>query len=285
MKVVALQANSTKRECILALSRLASWLLERDVAVRIPDDSAGRIPAGVERLPEDVFLAGADLLVVLGGDGTLLRAARGAYRHRVPILGVNFGTLGFLTDIDVEEMIPSMELVFDGEYRVQPRLMLRADVLDEEGTVVESVVGLNDCVVREAGGRSVDIQTSIGGTPLANFRGDGIIISTPTGSTAYALSAGGPIVEPSVQVLMATAICPHTFSVRPLLIPAQGEIEVTYLSRGEHVYLFVDGQFVIELDSTQRVRVRRAQRLIHFILVGNRSFYEVLRSKLRWGGA
>ena len=283
MKTVALQANPQKRECIQALQKLAVWLLAREIAVRIPEETEGRLPAGVEVLPEDEFLVGADLLVVLGGDGTLLRAARGAYRHRVPILGVNFGTLGFLTDVDVGEMIQALEQVFDGEYRVQPRLMLRADVLEGE-VVVESVVGLNDCVIREDGGRSVDIQTSIGGVPLANFRGDGIIVSTPTGSTAYSLSAGGPIVEPSLQVLMATAICPHTFSVRPLLIPAQEEIEVGYVSRGEHVHLFVDGQFVVELGSTQRVRVRRAQRLIHFILVGNRSFYEVLRSKLRWGG-
>lgn len=283
MKAVALQANVTKRECVQALQKLAIWLLARDIVVRVPAETPGRLPVGVLRCSEDELLPGADLLVVLGGDGTLLRAAGGAYRHRVPILGVNFGTLGFLTDVDVEEMFSAMEAVFEGEYRVQPRLMLRADVMAGE-RLVESVIGLNDCVVREAGGRSVDIQTSIGGVPVASYRGDGIIIATPTGSTAYSLSAGGPIVEPSLQVLMATAICPHTFSVRPLLIPAQEEIEVAYASRGEHVHLFVDGQFVLELEPTHRVRIRRAQRLIHFILVGNRSFYEVLRSKLRWGG-
>ncbi len=283
MKTIALQANLDKEDCGEKAHELVAWLLDRKQRVVVPQELRGLVPEGARFLPDDEFVRDADLLIVLGGDGTLLRAARVAYQYRVPILGVNFGTLGFLTDVSVDEMLPSIEQVLRGDYRVQPRLMVRAEVLEGD-EVVATAIGLNDCIVREVAGRSIGIRTSIEGTPLSAYRGDGVIVSTPTGSTAYSLSAGGPVVEPSLQALMATAICPHTFSVRPILFPSQEAIEIGFVGRGNHVALFVDGQFVIDLSEDQRVRVRRAQRRIHFILVGNRSFYEVLRSKLRWGG-
>jgi len=285
MKSVAILPNLEKPESVEALAQLSPWLRKRHLEVRVPLGLPVKFTCEVTLLPEDELLRGVDLLIVLGGDGTLLAAARLAYRSRVPILGVNFGRLGFLTDVSIDDMFPLLEEVLAGRFRREPRILLRAEVYDPDGEMIAQDLGLNDVVVREVGGRSIEVQTSIDGTPVHSFRGDGLIVATPTGSTAYSLSAGGPVVEPSLKALMATAICPHTFSVRPLLFPLHQTIEIGFVSRGNRVNVSVDGQLMLELKADQKVRVRRAPRPIHFVLVENRSFYAVLRTKLGWGGA
>jgi NAD+ kinase len=279
MRRVAVHANLEKEHAGQALAELISWLEARGVEVR-------RSPWGDDEEESDHReLAGCDLLIVLGGDGTLLGAARHAYPAEVPVLGVNFGHLGFLTAIGVDEMYPALEEVLAGRYRLEPRLMLRAEVDAWGDAPARSFYGLNDVVMRDNGGRSLEVETRIDGVLLGSFRADGLIVATPTGSTAYSLSAGGPIVEPGLKALMATAICPHAFAIRPLLFPAHQTLEMFYRSRGSGAHLAIDGQVMLDLEPEQRVRVHRAQRPIHFVHVENRSFYEVLRSKLRWGGA
>lgn len=285
MKSVAILPNLEKLESVEALQELCPWLRKRGLEVRVPLGLPVKGPGDVQLLPEDELLRGADLLIVLGGDGTLLAASRLAYRFRVPILGVNFGRLGFLTDVSVDDMFPLLDEVLAGRFRKEPRILLRAEIHDPDGELIEQALGLNDVVVREVGGRSIEVETTIDGSPVHSFRGDGIIVATPTGSTAYSLSAGGPVVEPSLKALIATAISPHTFSVRPLLFPLHQTIEIGFVSRGSRVNVSVDGQLMLELKADQKVRVRRAPRPIHFVLIENRSFYAVLRTKLGWGGA
>lgn len=285
MKRIAIYPNLQKPDCMRALEKLVSWLTRRGLEVRVPSDHVPRIKMKVEAMERKELLDGADLMVVLGGDGTLLSAARLVYPARVPILGVNFGTLGFLADVTVGNMLPSMEKVLAGEYRIEPRMMLTATVHDEHDREVERVHALNDVVLRESSGRAIHIETRLAGTELGHFRGDGLIVSTPTGSTAYSLSAGGPIVQPTLEALIATPICPHTLSIRPLLFPARETMEIRFRADNEAVHLAVDGQLMLELGTDRTIRVRRAGRPILFVLVENRSFYEVLRTKLRWGGA
>ncbi len=284
IKRIAVFPNLEKPDCMRALEKLVSWLSRRGLSVCVPSDHVPRIKIRAEALPRRELLDGTDLMVVLGGDGTLLAAARMVYPERVPILGVNFGTLGFLADVTVGNMIPSMERVLAGEYRLEPRMMLTATVHDAGDKEIERVHALNDVVLREARGRAIHIETRLAGTELGHFRGDGLIISTPTGSTAYSLSAGGPIVQPNLEAMIATPICPHTLSIRPLLFPASETLEMRCRSDGESVHLAVDGQLMLELSTDRLIRVRRARRPIFFVLVENRSFYEVLRTKLRWGG-
>lgn len=286
MKRIAILPNRTKRGCDQELRRLTAWLKRRGVEPLVPAPDAGwsgdreRGPAFTHRELREV-----DLLVVLGGDGTLLAAARMIYPLRVPILGVNFGSLGFLADVNVEGMLPAMERILAGQWRREPRMMLRASTADPEGRELERVYGLNDLVLREAGGRATLLEATLSGRKLGEFRADGVIIATPTGSTAYSLSAGGPIVQPTLHALIATPICPHTLSIRPLVFPSRETVEFRIKSPSSELVLTVDGQVTMEYRPRHTIRVRRAERGIDFVSVQDRSFYEVLRAKLRWGGS
>jgi NAD+ kinase len=230
-------------------------------------------------------LKGVDLLVVLGGDGTLLSAARTIHPRRIPILGVNFGGLGFLADVSIDRMLPALQAVLEGRYRREPRMMLQASVHDAKGRVIETVHGMNDIVLHHAGKRAIQVEAVLAGTPLGAFRADGMIIATPTGSTAYSLSAGGPVVEPTLNVLIATPICPHILSMRPLVFPAGQVLEMRVRPSDHEVMLTLDGQVSLPFRPDRSVRVTRSARPIWFLEAENRSFYEVLRAKLRWGGA
>lgn len=281
---IAIFPNLAKQPCIRELKRLVRWLAKRQVTVRLPFEARSHVSGDHQFVPRVDLAQDADLLVVLGGDGTLLSAARVAYPARVPLLGVNFGSLGFLTDVSVREMFPSLEAIFRGEYRLEPRMLMRVTVHDAEGKEQERVYALNDAVVRETGGRAIEIELRVGGARLGKMRGDGIILCTPTGSTAYSLSAGGPVLQPTLNAILATPICPHALSYRPVVIPAHETIEVRQVARDMAAHLAVDGQQVLRLYDGHWVKIRRAQRPIHFVLTGQRSFYEVLRQKLRWGG-
>lgn len=285
MKRIAVYPNVAKPESADAVEKLVRWLEHEGCHVRVPVPPVFGRGTRDEAAARSELLKDAELLVVLGGDGTLLSAARLVYPESIPILGVNFGTLGFLADVSIDNMIPALEKVLRGDYRLEPRLMVEASIQDEQGVEFQRVHALNDVVLREAKGRAIQIETALEGKPLGSFRGDGIVISTPTGSTAYSLSAGGPIVHPSIEALIATPICPHTLSIRPLLFPADHELMLRFQSDGESAHLAVDGQVMLDLATDRIVRVRRAERPIYFVLVENRSFFEVLRSKLRWGGA
>jgi len=224
-----------------------------------------------------------DLLIVLGGDGTLLSVARLVGARRVPILGVNLGALGFLTEIPLEDLYRTMEEVLSGEYQFSERMMLTAHVLRQGEGIAEYSV-LNDAVINKGAlARIIEMETYIDSEYVTTYRADGLIISTPTGSTAYSMAAGGPIIFPSLQALVLTPICPHTLTNRPLVIPNWVKIEVILISEREDVYLTLDGQVGIALRYRDAVEVRSAEHSIRLIRSSHRSYYEVLRTKLKWG--
>jgi NAD+ kinase len=283
VKRIAVYPNTSKPHCARELERLTGWLHRRDCTVRVIQQTAEGIASPEATRQSRSLLQEVELLIVLGGDGTLLSAARMAYPKRVPILGVNFGGLGFLTDVSVDNMIPALERVLAGDYRSESRMLLRASVVDPAGKERQKVYGMNDLVLHEDGRRAILIDTTLQGTPLGLIRADGMIVATPTGSTAYSLSAGGPIVNPTLNVLIATPISPHSLSVRPLLFPASESIEFRIRPPELRVDLTVDGQIPLDFRAHDTIRVRRAEKTMEFILVENRSFYAVLRNKLGWG--
>jgi NAD+ kinase len=281
---VGIYPNLSKDECRDVMESLVRFLEERGHESWVSDRLPSPHPAGVHAAPPNELPRHVDFLVVLGGDGTLLSAARLVYPLKVPLMGVNFGDLGFLTDLSVETMFDGLEAVLLGKYHLERRMMLKTMLLSKRGQPRATLYALNDAVVREANFRALQLTTTLAGVTLSSFKADGLIVSTPTGSTAYSLSAGGPIIEPTLQSLIATPICPHRLSVRPLIFPANQTIEVSFGPEDARVHLAVDGQLVIELSPQDRLLARRAERPIYFLQLRPRSFYEVLRAKLKWGG-
>lgn len=229
--------------------------------------------------------ANSDLLLVLGGDGTMLNAARLVEEHAVPILGVNMGGLGFLTEVPVEELYSMLDRVFAGDYYLEERMMLRARI-HRHGEHVAHATVLNDIVVSKGTlSRMVELQIMVDGRLVSSLRGDGLIVSTPTGSTAYSLSAGGPITHPSVQGVLLTPICPHTLTHRPLLIPSTVELDVTLTSREEGAMTTFDGQVGIAMTQGDTVDIRQSDHRTRLVRFHDRTYYDVLRMKLKWGGS
>ena len=226
----------------------------------------------------------ADLLITVGGDGTILYAAELARRHDRPLLGVNRGRLGFLADVSPIEMLDSLDRILAGDYSSETRMLLNASISSPDGTVRKST-GLNDVVLqRRETGRMVDIETRIGGRYINTHSGDGLIVATPTGSTAYSLSCGGPIIEPGLDAVVLVPICPHTLSDRPIVVPSTHEIEVLPLPRGDiKAEVIVDGRSLGELVQTERLVISAASERITLIHPPGYDYYEILRSKLNWG--
>jgi NAD+ kinase len=223
-----------------------------------------------------------DLVVVLGGDGTLLSVAR-SLPEETAILGVNMGTLGFLTEINRTELYPSLVEVLAGRYQTERRSLLSCELKRASGARVSYQV-LNDVVItKSALARIIHLSACIDGRLIANYRSDGLIISTPTGSTAYNLSAGGPIVYPSLPVAVLTPICPHALTMRPLVVPDSSQIEVTLDTPQEEVYLTLDGQEGTTLGYRDAICVESTGLSVTLVKVSGRTFYDALRSKLRWG--
>jgi NAD+ kinase len=226
----------------------------------------------------------ADMIIAIGGDGTMLHAARIARHHDVPLLGVNRGRLGFLADITPDEMLQSVDQVLAGDFHLENRLLLIAERV-RDGKVDGAAYALNDVVLqRRETGRMVDFETRIGGRLVNAHSGDGLIIATPTGSTAYALSCGGPIIEPALDAIVLVPICPHTLSDRPIVVPASVQVEVKILQRADtKAEVTVDGHTIGELLPEDRLLVRDAQQRVRLIHPPGYDYYEILRSKLHWG--
>ncbi len=239
-------------------------------------------PLAHRMLPREQLPGQVDLLVVLGGDGTLLAAARLSERP-VPILPVNLGGLGFLTSVTLEELYPILEQVLEGKHRISERVLLEAEVV-REGKVVERQRALNDAVLNKGTlARMIEFDLHIDGTYVCRYRADGLIISTPTGSTAYSLAAGGPIIYPLVEAFLITPICPHMLTNRPLVILNTSKIEVEFQAGEEPVYLTLDGQVGVELTRGDRVAVRKADTKLRLVRPQRKTYFEILRSKLKWG--
>ena len=241
-----------------------------------------------ELLPDarDLEPGGIDLLITLGGDGTLLRGARLVAEYHTPVLGVNLGYLGFLTSISPEELESALSLLFAGEYWLDTRFTLEARVVSGGGEAGAAFIALNDAVLHKGGfARVVRLAMHVGPDrqEVASYPSDGIILSTPTGSTAYSLSAGGPVVDPSVDCIIATPICPHTMVIRPLVLPASSEIVIEPLSPTGELILTVDGQDGAGLRPGDLLVVRRGDAVVPLVRFSGQSFFSTLRRKLNWG--
>ncbi len=275
-------------DALKTICRLLEWLSERQIAL-VVGPKVGRAEVeretgcNVEQLNHDEMAASVDMVVVLGGDGTMIAAARMLGDREVPVLGINYGSLGYLTEYRVEEMLPALESVLAGKYSLDRRMMLVTEVFRGDEKITHDRV-LNDVVIsKSALARIIEIETLIDGQFVNRFRADGLIVSTPTGSTAYNLSAGGPIIFPSMDALVITPICPHTLSNRPLLVPDAVEVEMILKTEKEEVALTLDGQIGVPLAYDDRVRVRKSRTAFNLIQTDARNYFEVLRGKLRWG--
>jgi NAD+ kinase len=222
--------------------------------------------------------------VVLGGDGTLLTAARLTAGTSVPILGVNLGGLGFLTEVRDRDLFGVLEGVLDGQFEVEDRIMLEAAVGAGGGAPRVVGVALNDAVVHAGAARLLDLALVIDDQQIGEFRADGIVVATPTGSTAYSLSAGGPIVRPTIPALIATPICPHSLAVRPFLFADRESLHVSFGPEGTRAELALDGSVGIPIQAGEIVTLRKAEAVTRLVLPQGRSFYSVVRTKLNWGG-
>ena len=284
MKTIGLVANPGKQDAVRLASELANWLAERNVNVLIEQESAPLI-SRQDISADEQTIASCDLLVVLGGDGTILRAARFVGPKQTPILGVHFGQYGFITEIHPPDVKPALERAIAGDYVVSERLMLEVRLFRGEEQI-GSYTALNDAVVAKGPlARLLRLRTCVNDKHIATYAADGIIVSTPTGSTAYSLSAGGPVVNPNVDVLIITPICPHTLNARSLVIPGSESVQVVAdcAIDDASMMLTVDGQTGIPLQCSDKVDITRAEFAARIVMWDPLSFYDKLQSRLRWG--
>jgi NAD+ kinase len=280
---VGVVAKAASPEALRTAAELDEWLERRGVEALL-DEAVLRFRGDPPSRPAFTSTSAADLVVVLGGDGTLLSVAR-SLRRPVPILGVNMGSLGFLTEIPRTELYPELVRVLAGHFTLEERALLSVELHRADGGAPEVFQVLNDAVIgKSALARIIELTVTVDGNLVGDFRADGLIVSTPTGSTAYNLSAGGPILYPQLPVTVITPICPHTLSMRPLAVPDTSLLEVTLQTQREEVYLTLDGQEGTPLSHLDRVLIHRGGDVVRLIKVAGRSFYESLRDKLRWGG-
>jgi len=262
---------------------LVAWLHQRDIDVSVDEETAACTDCGVRVLPREHLAENVELLIVLGGDGTLLSAARALKGHKVPILAVNLGGLGFLTSVTREEMYPVLEQVLAGKQQISERMMLNAQTI-RDGAPAEQQIALNDAVINKAAlARMLDFDVYVDRAQVGRYRADGLIVATPTGSTAYSLAAGGPIVHPHLDAFVITPICPHMLTNRPLVIPDTSHVEIDIAAAEEPVYLTLDGQVGFQLLPNDRVAICKSSSRVYFVQSPQKTYYEVLRSKLRWG--
>jgi NAD+ kinase len=262
--------------------QLLGWLAERSIRVRMDEVSAG-YAGSMESVPRELVPDGSQLVIVLGGDGTLLSAARAICGREIPLFAVNLGGLGFLTAITIDELFPELERALRNEHRVAKRRMLSCEIMRED-EVVGHHEALNDVVITKASiARMIDLVTHVDGHFVCHYKADGLIVATPTGSTAYSLSAGGPIVLPQVGALCITPICPHTLTNRPAIVPESSVIQILNLAGDGEAYLTIDGQVGEPLQEKDRVVCRSSKHWLHLIRPPRMKFFDVLREKLKWG--
>jgi NAD+ kinase len=263
---------------------LIGWLRQRKINVFIDEETHGCcIDLGEQVLARGALGAKVDLLIVFGGDGTLLSAARALGGHDVPILGVNLGGLGFLTSVTLEELYPALEQVLEEKHRTSNRMMLDAEI-QRKGEPSDVQCALNDAVANKGErARMLDFDVHVDGHHVGRYRADGLIVATPTGSTAYSLAAGGPIVDPSLDAFIITPICPHMLTNRPLVIPATSQIDLDFTAAEKPLFVTLDGQISLELEPTDRVRITKSAKRVALVRPPNKSYFQILRNKLRWG--
>jgi NAD+ kinase len=277
---VGILANVNKPDSAALVQDLIRWLQKNGHQAVLHQDLVELV--GHEQLAcdQEEFRRRSQMVVAIGGDGTMLAAARMVGPQQIPILGVNLGTLGFLAEVVPDDLFESLQKIVSGAYHIEERILVKAR-LGERG---HWRYALNDMVIDKGGiSRVIELHVWIGDHFVGSYKADGLIISTPTGSTAYSLSAGGPIVNPKMKALIATPICPHSLAVRPLIIGPDEILRVEVISDHEKMTFNVDGQETHRLRSGDRITAALAQRSLQLVRVNSRSFYEILRTKLKWG--
>ena len=262
---------------------LREWLHARKIETLVDVQTAATLSADGSACAREDMAGKVDLLIVLGGDGTLLAAARALHGHLIPILAVNLGGLGFLTSVTLDELYPVLESVLAGKHRTTDRMMLDAKIVHQNKPPVVQCA-LNDAVANKAAlARMLDFDVSVDGSHVGRYRADGLIVATPTGSTAYSLAAGGPIIHPALDAFVITPICPHMLTNRPLVVPDTARVELDFVEVGEQGFLTLDGQIGLQLEPKDRVVITKSASKVQFVNPPRLTYYEILRSKLRWG--
>ena len=275
------------KEALQTACELSAWLEKRGIdLIGKPFEQIERVRSencDIDFTETDRFKTDADLIVVLGGDGTMISTARLTGNREVLVLGINYGSLGYLTEFRIEEMTGALERILAGDYAVDHRVMLEAEHIRDGKTLASGRV-LNDVVINKAVlARIIEIEVNLNDLFVNDFRADGLIVATPTGSTAYSLSAGGPIVYPTMNALVLTPICPFTLTNRPIIIPDNAEINLRLKNESDGVVLTLDGQIGHQMQTNDRVSIRKSPTTFNLIQPPNRNYFDVLRNKLKWG--
>jgi len=264
------------------VSDIIPWLRARNVEIFLDQEAANYAPAGTQLVPPQELVRQVDAIIVFGGDGTLLYAARLVGANGVPILGINLGSLGFLTEVKLDDVHEAFECLLSGNYQLEERMLLDVQVV-RDGNKIAHYLALNDAVINKGAlARIIELKVSINEQPVLLTRADGLIVSTPTGSTAYSLAAGGPILYPTLEAFIIAPICPHTLTNRPVVVPDRDVLEVC-LQRGTDVMLTIDGQVGMPLLPHDCVHICRAKSTLRLVMPFGNSFFKLLREKLRWG--
>ncbi len=289
IRTAGIISKPRKAELQEIIPSLLKWLeekgirayLDRETAASLDSPNRASLPAEV--IARNELSGKCDLVIVLGGDGTLLAAARNVHSSNIPILAVNLGTLGFLTAITTRELYSSLELILNEKHQIDRRKLLRVQMI-RSGVVGNTHHALNDVVLNKAAiSRISDFEAYVDGVLVSVFKADGLIVSTPTGSTAYSMAAGGPIVYPTVEAFIVTPICPHTLTNRPLVVPDSAKIEIIVKTESESVFLTVDGQVGLALHNEDRIVCDLSTSWVSLVRPPQKEFFEVLRNKLKWG--
>jgi len=292
MKTIGIIGNFNKPQTKEIISELCAYLVEQEKKqVLLEEHLVKKFKIKRKGIPLQNLSKRAELIIVLGGDGTLLYAARMGAFGSCPVLGVNLGSLGFLAGVSLSELYSTLDQIWRKEYRIEPRMMLESwiKVKNPQSAIrnpkLKRYLALNDIVVtKEALSRIIELTIYTNGQFVVRYQADGLIVSTPTGSTAHSLSAGGPIVYPTLNAIIITPICPHTLSNRPLIIADKDTIEIEIQTPEQPVYLTLDGQQGLPISPEQTIVIKRAKETVNLIVPPQKNYYEVLRTKLHWGG-
>jgi len=288
IKRIGIVLKPNQPDALRTVCELVTWLNDRGITlVGTPEIERQRIldetGCAVEQIPREELAAHVDLILVLGGDGTMIATSRMLGDREVPVLGVNYGGLGYLAEFRIEELYQALESILSHNFRLDRRVMLDVELL-RGGEVLTHNRVLNDVVINKSAlARIIEIEAHLNQHFVNAFRADGLIISTPTGSTAYNLSAGGPVIFPSMNAVVITPICPFTLSNRPIVVPDDATIELLLKTDQEEVTLTLDGQVGFSLKVDDRVVIRKSSVTFRLVQPSNRNYFDVLRDKLRWG--
>jgi NAD+ kinase len=288
IKRIGIVLKPHQPDALTRLCELAEWLAERNIEiVGGPEIERERIEhqtgCSVKEVSPQDMASNVDLILVLGGDGTMIATARMVGNKEIPVVGINYGGLGYLAEFRIEELYTALESILTGNYRLEQRVMLSVELFRGQEPLSKNRV-LNDVVINKSAlARIIEIDAYMNGQFVNSFRADGLIVSTPTGSTAYNLSAGGPVIYPSMRAVVITPICPFTLSNRPIVVPDESIIELRLKTANEDVALTLDGQVGFPLKPEDRVVISKSQATFNLVQPANRNYFEVLRDKLRWG--